>query len=535
MTSIHTISLRRLLWAASATMAAAFAGCQSEPSGSAPDDAESRVIAFSAGVRHAAAPATRDGHEANVEPEIEPMSSSLYNMDFFIELCCEAVADDGSVPNPGIYVVPSGYSSWLQAKETKQRLKWRDLRANHTFYGWNLPWTDSTYYQVIEEEDNKALYDPGRDLLPPLKVRFHDSAEGKSYEEFRNDSVYQYFVGVKRADVSYMENGQYVELVFKHLVSKIVIDKLSMIEGPHTVTNNLRADMTIYGMPRSATFYPHPSDRIAGSDGYPIVVADPLDLTQEDPGRTYHIINDRNKAKEDVFYVCPEIDFRDLVFEIKINDTNYSQYGSYWGSFSDVKFVRTAGTNYDEGGDETVLHAGEEMHLIIELYQGMGPGITVVIEPWSTDNPNGSEAVHHSHPGIYTDSEAGDIINLFSKANPAQEDIDNLLELYGEKDEQGDYTGTFCLYENITVGGSSFPLADGYTLNGLGHTIKMSSSTVRIGQMRDVYLTDGTNIIYIDNDGKVYKVDPKTYDMTPTGQLGAGNSFTINLKTGKVS
>lgn len=520
MRSIQNISLRRLLWAAFVTLSAVFAGCQAFPD-SDPDDAESRVIAFSAGIRNSDALMTRDGHEANAEPGIDPMNSTLYNMDFFIEVCCK-VEDNEPTSDVGTYIIPSGYSSWLQAKDTKERLKWRDLKANHTFYGWNLPW---------KPEPEAA------DPLQPLKILFHDSPEGPAYDTCKNNEIYQYFVGVKRADVSYEKNGQYVELVFKHLVSKIVIDKLSMIEGPHTVQNNLRADMTIYGIPKSATFYPHPTGEIAArsKDGYPIVVADPLDDTQEDTGITYHIINDRNNATTDVFYVCPEIDFRDLTFEIKINDESYSPYGSYWGNFSDVKFLRKTGTNYDEGGDETVLHAGEEMHLIIELYQGMGPGLAVVIEPWSTDNPNGSEAVHHSHAGIYTDSEAGDIIHVFGKANPTEDEINNLLELYGEKDVNGAYTGLFCLYENIKVSGSSFPLAEGYTLDGLGHTIRMDSSPVKIGRMRDVYLTDGKNIIYIDNDGNVFTVDPNTYDRTEKGRLGEGNSFTIDLKTGKVS
>lgn len=533
------IKLKCLLSGFAVVAATAVTGCQSESSGGNPVDPESGIIHFGAVIRHEATLNTRVGHEADAIPEVESMNSAPYNMDFYIEVCCDGVADDGSVPNPGTYVIPSGFSGWLQAKNTKERLKWRNLTSDHTFYGWNLPWSEDSYDQLLEADENQNI--TGAEMQPrrPLKIHFHDSPEDQKgdkggYHEYVNDSIYQYFVGVKRTDVNYPQNGQYVELEFKHLVSKVIIEKLSMIEGPHTIQNNLKANMTIYGMPKSATFYPHPGADIPDpvGDGYPIVVADKIEVETDETGVTYFIPNDPNGKIQNVFYICPEVDFKDLVFEIKINDEKYSQYGSYWGNFNNVEFKRTHGVNYDQGNgkDDTILHAGEEMHLVIELYQGMGPGIAIVIDPWSTEKPN--DAVHHSHQGIYTDSEASDIIGIFSDSNPDQDAIDNLLGLYGEKtDDDG---GVFYLYENISVNGSSFPLGK-YVLNGLGHTITMKSSPVTIGMMRDVYLTDGTNTVYIDDSGKVYLWNPESYEYDKYVASLSGDKTTINLKTGTVS
>lgn len=77
--------------------------------------------------------------------------------------------------------------------------------------------------------------------------------------------------------------------------------------------------------------------------------------------------------------------------------------------------------------------------------------------------------------------------------------MEELFNLYGETTDDGDKV--FKIYENVTVTGNNFPARGDYMIDGMGHTITMGSSPVTVGAMRDVYLTDGTNIVYIDNDG----------------------------------
>lgn len=77
-------------------------------------------------------------------------------------------------------------------------------------------------------------------------------------------------------------------------------------------------------------------------------------------------------------------------------------------------------------------------------------------------------------------------------------------------------------------------MGDGYILDGMGHTITMTpgdDGKITIsGNVRDVYITDGTNTIYIDKDGKIYSIDPDTGEKTATGDTLTSNS-TIQLKS----
>ena len=533
------------------------AGCRSERHEQAFDPTSS-AVRFGAVVMNEADLRTRTLVKNDVKAD-------PFYMDFYIELCTDR-DEQPEQPEIGTYVIPSGYSGWLETKENHVRLTWKDLTSKHTFYGWNLPcmtlrqkndadagtyddWITeekgSTYEEWIKHEKNIKDADPK--YPHPLTIEFRNSPEA-DYSKYRNNEHLENFIGTKAGPVDYKTNGTYVELVFRHLVSKIEINKLSLIDGPHTIINNLKAEMTFFGMPRSATFYPHPTEKqlidprtgqqltglsYDGNDWEgPVVVANKESI-DEDSGLTYFIADDPEKGVDNLFYVCPEIDFSTMVFRIDLKNELYSDRISYYGTFDNVNFVRKKGEDYDEGNDEKILHAGEVMHLVIELYPGIGPGVSVVIDDWSSDQATGRDAVHHSYSGIYTDSEAQDIIDVF-KNNPTDEQIRNMYELYGDQDAEN----VFKLYEDIAVAGEKFPMckdSEGkvYILNGMGHTVKMGAKTVTIGEMRDIYLTDGTNTIYIDSEGYICKYDSETYEYERTEyQLNGSNSYKINLSTG---
>ena len=92
-------------------------------------------------------------------------------------------------------------------------------------------------------------------------------------------------------------------------------------------------------------------------------------------------------------------------------------------------------------------------------------------------------------------------------------------------------------------------MADGYILDGMGHQLVSSNSTMTIGKMRDVYISYTSSStsngittytyyqIYIRPDGTVCLVDPETYQETPTDynvNNMTKNPFTIDLKTGRL-
>ena len=474
------------------------------------------------------------------------ITSDPYNMDFFIQLCSDD--SDGSTEpytEVGTYVVPSGYEGRLESKDETDVLNWHDLLSPHTFYAWNIPWDENWDPSEHEEDFSKGI-----------EIKFENSSESEGYEENRNNAVYENFIGAKSDKTySYKEHGKYVDLTFHHLVSKIKIGSFVLIESSGAIQENLKADVTFVGMPTVATFYPHPTD-----NGRPCVV--PHDGVSLDDGVTYYIEN--SATSQDVFYICPEVDFSKIDFKVVINDKAYENYDTYYGTFDNVEFVREPGTDYDwntgEGGvdddgnplsDEKILHAGEMMTLDIVLIPGVGPGLSIIISPWSTDDPQ--ESQYHTYPGLYSDAEVREIIDIFINQKTYDDPemkamLDRLFEMYGS-DEVIDDKKVFRLYENVTFNSNIFPIWKDYIIDGMGHSITLKTNPnntsyvqgpyFNVGPVRDVWLTDGTNTIYIDKEGFVWIYDAETNGYKKTdNQLteftGNEKSYDISCKDGKV-
>lgn len=477
------------------------------------------------------------------------ITSNPYSVDFYIELNCDS-NDNGDIKHISQikkYRVPPGYEGRLAPKTNKDTLKWHDLTSEHTFYAWTLPWYD--LYKDEGEYKNDPHYEEPYSS-GEIKIQFHNSSESEGYSKWKNDSILEYFLGAKSDAFSYVNHGKYVKLVFKHLVSKIKIGTMSVVKTDGSYQNHLKADITFIGMPNEATFYPHPEDGKA-----PYVEPGKSD---ENSGTTYFINNDPDdpNATQTIFYVCPELDFSKLGFKINLNSTEYGIYGDYYGSFEEVEFIREE-TDYDAtgGGDEKILHAGEMMTLNIVLIPGQGPGISVVIKDWSTEEP--TENIHHSHPGIYTDGEIKALIDIFLNQNPynyedyesIREELERLIELYGiEKNSDGKYV--FPLYDNVTINSNILPIWKGCIIDGMGHTITIKTNKgvfgnnpyYNLGPVRDVYLTDpdGNNTIYIDSEGYVWTTDPEN----PGNYINSGyqlpeltppyKSYDIDSVTGEI-
>ena len=519
--------------------AISFAACQDDKGDTFIKKAGDPIV-FGASVRETGKIRMR-GNDADAGNGLDStyITYDPFNMDFFIQLCCE---DKTLI---GTYVVPSGYDGRLESKkgDDNQPLEWQDLRLPHTFYAWNIPWNEEA-----DKYKENTEYDPTTTKIKNgLNITFYNSSEENGYEEYNNNAIYENFIGAKSAEpYSYKDHGKYVDLTFHHLVSKIKIGSFILIESNGAIQENLQADVTFVGMPTKATFYPHPND-----GGRPRVDYDPDDVSF-DNGVTYYIDNDA--TTEDVFYICPEVDFSKIDFKVEIKDIKYANYKTYYGTFNDVVFEREPGYAYDKGpeDDSKILHAGEMMTLNIVLIPGVGPGLKIIISDWSTDDPK--ESQYHTYPGIYSDAEVKELIDLFVNQktydlDEIKETLDRLFEMYGSVDAAGNKV--FKLFENVNFDSNILPIFKGYILDGMGHTITLKSNYghnsdfdystyFNVGPVRNVYLTDGTNTIYIDSDGYVWIADPDTpgnYIKTNnhlTELTGNEKSYDISCSTGQV-
>ena len=484
-----------------------------------------------------------------------------WDKDFYVQLNTKAVGG-GDVVEYGVYSVPSAYEGRLDPKNAEQELDWQSLDRLHTFYSWTVPWmvTDPEYLGETPpdtDDPDTEYYSPSDQTIP---VNFYNSSEEEGFKEHKNNAVLEGLIGAKSASYAYEQHGKYVELTYHHLVSRIIVESLILIQTDGSVQEYLQADMTFVGMPVQATLYPHPGDNLPADYNIPKGsgprVGGPYEQSL-DQGVTYYIANEADY--DDVFYICPEVDFSKIDFQIKLNSEKYLGYDTYYGTFDDVIFERNAGWGYDQGDDETdkkvdqkILHAGEEMRLNIVLIPGVGPGLKVIIRDWSTDKPY--ESQYHSYPGIYSDAEIQQFIDMMFSYT--QSDYDNppealkmFYEIYGHEENGKKYIP---LYENVTLprhGNSNpsniFPVPNGYVIDGMGHTVTMSTNGpnnwdhqgeryFNVGPVRDIYLTDGTYTIYIDPEGWVCILDEKTGIWNPTEKLPElippQKGYDINIK-----
>ena len=478
------------------------------------------------------------------------IKSDPFDMDFYIQLNTE-----GKDPEYGTYVIPSGYEGQFQPEDNQEGLKWQSLDGKHVFYGWNITWdpdpiqTNAESLKTVLPNGEKPSAPKSADLI---SVFFYNSEGDTGYQEFRNNAYLENFIGTVTKPFVYKNHGKYVEMTFHHLVSKIKVNQFILLENSGTIQKDLEANITFINMPTSATFHPHPKD-----GGRPCV-SDPK--KSPDEGVTFYIKND--PGTDDVFYVCPEIDFSTVDYKIQLTTKRdgYSDRDTYYGTFENVNFIRKEGWGYDQPdkNDIKTLHAGEEMTVNITLIPGQGPGLSVIISPWSTEKPQ--ESQYHTYPGFYTESELNELRDLFLDLLSTNDEetlakMEQLFELYGVTEDGIKY---FMLYENLDVSkikdGNIFPIWKEYVLNGLGHTITLKTNSgnywgtgnkpyFNTGPVRDIYFTDpnGNNTIYIDKDGFVWVTkdgqltktanqlqDLKTYDG------GKWNSYDINAETGEI-
>ena len=517
-----------------------------------------------------------------------------------------------------------GYPAWSGEYGA---LNWFLPGTEHRFWSWTWPledrdysgvdlttapgdevliFIDSDFPSVAGNDDGKTQKTVRRtraDDEDPDAPSGEDGPEekpGVTRETWHNGEALERLVGAK-TDRPYIFNqdGRYVPFTYKHLVSKIILDKFWLVDNTGATQKDLLARITFYGMPKRAMFFPQPAPETKSGDpaypAAPYVIIDHTDpynkkahgtdgLTAEDDIKnwtpdsgvetpfkyelteylSFYILNkgedlDNNGNRRpdvepykghDVFYICPEVDFSQLEYKVEFveydsaTDTykphsRYGNRGGYFGNFSALQFVREVekdGEIVEEVSEDRILHAGEVMVLNMTVYEKSGPGAGVWIRNW--DSEKLKSATHHNHKGIYSDGEATAVRSAFRDGNTMSDAKNSVFDIYGEEEsvlgENGE-TKTekvIRLYSDITFSCySSDPNYKAYDfynfyirpedviLDGMGYTISFAEpssygheehKTFTIGNMRDVYITNGTVTVYIDPEGYICRMDEET-------------------------
>lgn len=515
------------------------------------------------------------------------VTTSAYNCDFFIRMEGSNLNDEHKVASSR-YIIPSGYSGMLIPDEDNDQpsLNWFARNKVHQFWSWTLPFLD--YKNFVPDEET---------LAEGIEITFKDtpikdlkSTVGTSWEteSFKNGEIYETFVAGKTGDMIYTRDGQYVPIQLRHMVSKIFLNTFAIVDNMNGSTNTgLQGTITFYGLPTTATFYPCSKDsegnnlppHVAMPENWDYPRSSAITYTVTNKSKSYSADGSSTSYK-DRWYICPEVDLHKISFKLQIYEfvnsewvphRTYGTQGAFYGDLSSINISRsTTGSNYDNvpTDDKSILHAGEYLVLNINLQSKGNPTINGTIYRWSNYTDYGYAYVEE---GIYSRNQLVDMSTAMNSKDP--EKMREFFALNGSgRDTGSDPEGLYPEYEDLRYGkeleifelfqdiGSesysssdkvgSIYVADGYILDGKGHTVNCSSSSMSIGPVRDVFLryyyqnTSSTPytyteyLVYIDKMGNVYTVDPVTFEETPTGQNVndmTKNPMTINLSTGKLT
>lgn len=532
------------------------------------------------------------------------VSTQFYDCDFYFRVeeyppsPDEHTADfDAAKSSSSVYVIPSGYEGAVIPKffkvdpgdesipqdqwpvHTEKTLNWFSRDIEHGFWGWTLP-TVQDYRPETATHDGYITI-PFEDT--DLSATTSSTADTWKEGVWGNGRELEKMIGAYAGPYIYNEAGIYIPIHFRHLVSKIFLKNLTVVNNfSGGSVSNLKGVITLYGVPREAHFYPCPYDKETGEPTYPYVDK-PEGWDYDDKSRVSYAITNVSKdykweghslSEKDCWYICPELDLSQLEFRIDIYEyknggwelsRSHGKQGAYYGDFRNIEIKRTGNNNYDsgEGGDETVLHAGEYLELSISLYEKGNPAVNGTITSWTTVSKRTGSS--HVEQGLYSIEQMKDFSSVMGKGD--EQAINDYFELNGSgrdtgADPEGEYPDyeeiygkelkVFELFDDIgadssgtattTKMGNPLNVADGYILDGQGHTINVTAyNPFKVGMVRDVYLRYYSGnveyIVYIDKMGNIWKVDPKTYKETPTGyNVNTGYTpININLSTGLVT
>lgn len=552
------------------------------------------------GIRFRATVGEPDRPSTRANNSLFNVTNEFYDTDFYVRV--QGLDNSGlEKQEMSTYVIPSGSEGVIMPKIidvvddkeiTEKELNWFSRMHPHEFWGWTMPF--DTVYTPEEEtlEQGVEINFPNTPIAEKSNTYPYPWNEGS----FANGAVLENFIGGKVGPFVYNDNGIYVPLRMRHLISKIFLMKFIVVDNRGgSSTSNLKGEITFYGMPHTAMFYPCPQEK-DGEGNYIqpyVTIPEDWDYDQTD-GVTYTIFNNSTNYKwegkdwgsssywpKDCWWIPPELDFSKMSYKIVIYEyvnkewqvsQTHGKHGAYYGDFSNITFSRT-GTGYDNmddpGSDATTLHAGEYLQLEFTIYEKGNAGVQGIITAWAGNTDRDGSA--HVHQGLYSLEQVRDMSTVMNGTDEQKKR--EFYELYGSgRDTGDDPEGEYPDYEEIfgeeleifelfdDIGyetatsstaskvGPTFTPGAGYILDGMGHTVNVTTTSMTIGIMRDVYLRYYVNnggtpqtyteyIVYIDKDGQVWTVDPVTFEETMTEwnvNTSGSNPMKLNMINGKI-
>lgn len=548
-------------------------------------------IIFAAYIENQDTPSTR------ANSDTYDISTKYFDTDFYLHM--EGTDKQGVLQSSAsVYEVPSGYQGSLVPENGQPTLNWFSRDTPHYFWGWTLPW-EKPYDPETGEGYNPAtattetlipIYFPGSNLDETANSNasaWKKADQNGGVEFWRNGKAYEQFIAGIAGPYQYNIAGSYLPMFYRHMVSKIMLNYFYVVDNvTGSSSSNLHGTITFFGLPDVAYFHPCPRKAdgtpvqpfVSLPEGWSYPPTESVTYALTNYGQPYLWEGHENTGSyyylRDAWYIPPEIDFSKISFKIEIYEYNSTtqtwelsvkrgQRGAYYGDFRNVKFNRaTAGDGYNDtenpGSDVNILHAGEYLTLTLNLYEKGNPTVQGTIYGWSSGT---REAEAHVHQGIYSLEEMKEFSSIMGGSD--EEAKRQYYEMNGsarttEDDPPGEYPEydkekkIFDIFDDIGIEGSSTSSSskagsyiyvdDDYILDGHGHTINVTSTTMYIGQMRDVYLryyySSTEYIIYIDKMGNVWKVDPVTYEETQTPYNvndPTYNPMKLNMSSGAIS
>ncbi|MCH5226242.1 MAG: fimbrillin family protein [Muribaculaceae bacterium] len=430
------------------------------------------------------------------------ISADDYGKPFYIAMDYLDSQND-SQTKIGTYKVPTGMRGQFSPIESSSAINWYNRTGDHTFHAWDFPQTVSG-----------TPYTPS---TKPQTIYFDNRFGGTNNNELEK------FIGAVSGPYNYESQGQYVPLHFYHLVSKINFVRFRAFNydpsKPFGYYTNPQVRITLYGLPKEAVFYPDPANDTEGNLVMPYVAGETQPDNVEDTADAWQIVFTTPGGTSNFpAYICPDYDFRKIRFKVEITAPNWdvTPTGPFYGSFGDLEFTGRT----DKNDKDPILRAGEVLNISINLYPEGGTGGGITITKWETMDEQ--DGMSYPRTGIYEGNELQGILGGSSV------DWDEMFGLLGVQ-ENGE--NVFNIYNNVTVDDNNFMIEDGYILDGLGHlvTIPEDSEEVNLKNVRDIYISNGENTIWVDENGTIWvQQEDGQFSQTTANINTSDNPFSLN-------
>ena len=396
--------------------------------------------------------------------------------------------DDKTVPDNfrtnGVYVTrKNGTAGRLEPQSDSQKLEWYTTTSPHYFQAWNVP-------------DGVTMDDAGTSLIAG-KVSFapkdEDHAPNTDINKANNIAL-EKFIGAKEGAVDYRTSGSYVELVFRHLVSKITITGVQRTKTDNSKVYLGDVKITFPDMPRNAIFSTGISD-----DGS--IIASPT-VTAETDGEkglsfnaTSRMFPDDESRKQHYPFYLPPFDFEEYG-EFIIEAYEWHEDGNTPGK----GYMEECGPYYGHLKDLPIkgLKAGEHISLSLQVKDGQVFGMSTMIQGWST-MPDRTSDHSPKHKGIYNED---DLRRLFDYIKGHNNNFESVEELISIEIRDGKEVRVVRLFNDINLDDYATGIMDlvlpaDFILDGLGHNITS-------GNDGKFLVPNQSNVIDLYLDGEKY-------------------------------